>query len=213
LFLRLHENEGEMSDSSDLFSILDETPSSEELTASQLPRQKAATDVAKAPPSQDSLASPPGEADPSHSLNASFPVLESLEAVRERCIELLNAVDPNLAEAVPIEIPFPIEDDPFVKTAEEWEAIWYAARESAYRVYLNIRMEFRRQLSRALSDEPNDLKPWTYWAMNGSPPASGEPVHGLTPERRAELGWPYNGPVTDFKIYREPSTPEASSVP
>jgi hypothetical protein len=202
-----------MSETGDLFSLMGEEPSSAEETPKPKTTHKkiALTVELQDPIPENTLTLTPTVQDESPSLNSSFPVLESLDAVRTRCVELLSAADPALAEVVPAELPFPLEDDPFAKTAEEWEAVWYAARESAYRVYLNMRMEFRRQLSRALSGEPHDLKSWAYWVMNGKPPADGEPVHGLTEARRSELGWPYPGPPTDFTIYRQ--APEAEGSP
>jgi hypothetical protein len=200
-----------MSDTGDLFSLLGEpsSPPRDDSAKPEKTREKKATkrdSPSPAPPEESrSLPSIPANA---VALNEAFPALETTEAVRTRCIETLSAVDAALVEFVPAELPFPIEDDPFTKTAEEWEAVWYAARESAYRVYLNMRMEFRRQLSRALAGEPSDIKPWTYWVMNGAPPAEGEPVHGLTGERRSALGWPYPGPAEDFEIYRAPAQPE-----
>ena len=123
--------------------------------------------------------------------------------VRARAVSLLRLIDPGLTDLIPEALPFSPEDDPFTRTLEEWEAVWYASRESAFRVYLNLRVEFRRNLARAVSGEPNDLKPWTEWVFNGRRPEEGEPVHGLTEERRAELGWTRSGPASDFGIYRE----------
>ena len=142
----------------------------------------------------------------------SLPLLEDLVAVRERAAEVLSALNPKLIEQLPDKLPFPLEDDPLTKTAEEWEAVWYAARESALRVYLNMRMEFRKHLARALAGEPNDLQPWTYWAFNGVRPSEGEPVYGLTEERRMELGWKFPGPATEFRIYAEESLEDPSQT-
>ncbi len=149
---------------------------------------------------------PPSEATPAR-LTAAHPPLEDPVAVRARAAELLSALDPALLASLPDPLPFPPEDDPFTRTADEWEAEWYARRESAQRVYWNMRMEFRRHLERAVAGEPSDLAPWTLWVFRAPRPQDGEPVYGVTPERRAELGWDYPGPATDFRIYRE-SAPE-----
>lgn len=153
----------------------------------------------------------PSPAGASGELLTALPPLPTPAAVRERAVELLRRIDPSLADLLPDDLPFPPEDDPFTKTYEDWESAWYGIRESAYRVYLNQRMEFRRHLQRALEGTPNDLKPWTYWVFNGARPADGEPVYGLTEERRTELGWAYPGPATDFRIYGEVS-PDAASA-
>ncbi|MBW3624163.1 MAG: hypothetical protein KY468_12215 [Armatimonadetes bacterium] len=173
-------------------------------------RRKTASKAAGeslSPPGQDRLQPTPSTVTPATSApdwtSGALPTLNTAAEVRERAVELLSFLSPDLADGLPAELPFPPVDDPFTKTEEEWQAIWYGVRESAHRVYLNMRMEFRKQLSRAAAGEPNDLKPWTYWVFNGVCPADGEPVYGLTEERRVELGWNYPGPATDFSIYTE----------
>jgi hypothetical protein len=139
---------------------------------------------------------------------AAFPLLSDPAQVCERAVEILSSVDEDLVTLLPAELPFPPEDDPFTRTAEEWETLWYSTRESALRVYLNTRMEFRRQLALALNGEPHDLKPWTYWVFHGGRPEDGEPVYGLTPERRDEIGWTYPYSKANFRIYRDQSAGE-----
>ncbi len=195
-----------LSSTVDLFSGLDvegapaRNPDFPSVTKSPQRRPKKAQEDAAT-----SFLEPATETQPERLENAdlleAYPLLGSSAEVRQRAVELLSRVDPRLPDLLNSELHFPTEEDPFTKTTEEWEAVWYSMRESAFRVYLNMRMEFRRHLERELKGEPNDLKPWTYWAFNGVRPEPGEPVYGLSVERRNELGWDYSGPATDFTIY------------
>lgn len=198
-----------MSAPGDLFSIMGEDSPPEAdappspSTASSPPKKrskKAVGSVESTPAEPQESTETPGETVAWFS--SALPVLENAAAMRARAVEILTLIDPALTERLPAELPFPPEDDPFTKTADEWEAVWYGVRESAHRVYLNMRMEFRKQLARAQAGEPNDLSPWTYWVFNGACPDDGEPVYGLTEQRRVDLGWSYPGPPTDFTIYR-----------
>lgn len=201
--------EGYLDETGDLLSLIGEeaAPSAPAEASDEKPKRKRAAKKAKA--EEPTSVSAPlmkavvAETEAPEWVEAAHPVLESASLARERAAELLRRIDPALAEQLPEELPFPPEDDPFTRTFEEWEREWYAARESAVRVYLNIRMEFRRQLRRAASGQPHDLKPWAYWVFHGARPHEGEPVYGLTEERREELAWTYPGPATDFTIYQE----------
>jgi hypothetical protein len=217
----------ELSGPSDLFSLLGEEvaaePNPEESPSPTGP--KRAPRLAKKRASGDEAAASEAGAVPVEATNRptepavspgrddrlllALPALDSPESVGERAVEILTSVDPAAAGQIPPAVPFPPEDDPFTRTAGEWEAVWYASRESALRVYLNARMEFRRQLARAAAGEPHDLRPWSYWAFTGPRPNAGEPVYGLTEARRQELAWAYSGPATDFVIYRPESMEEA----
>src|SRR5262249_17893515 len=133
----------ELSGPGDLFSLLggdeapetnreDSPPAPAPKRAARRTRAKAADDahgppeIEAAPEPLDASPQPSTSSRPDDRLVLALLALDSADAVRDRAVDILSAIDPDAADRIPAALPFPPEDDPFTKTLEEWEAVWYA---------------------------------------------------------------------------------------